>query len=151
MVINEIMYHPDTVDDAEYVELLNISSSSVTLYDELVGEPWRFVDDPDNPGLDFRFPVDSPVVIKAGEYLVLVKDLTLFSSKFTVPQGVKVFEWGSGRLDNGARRYRLVSLGTWTCREYGIGYGWIGLRIVMVRILMSSLIRLIPGLKMRTA
>ncbi len=71
VVINEIMYHPDTVDDAEYVELLNISSSSVTLYDEVTGEPWRFVDDPDNPGLDFRFPADSPVVIEAGEYLLL--------------------------------------------------------------------------------
>jgi hypothetical protein len=111
VVINEIMYHPDTVDDAEYVELLNISSSSVTLYDELVGEPWRFVDDPDNPGLDFRFPADSPVVIKAGEYLVLVKDLTLFSSKFTVPQGVKVFEWGSGRLDNGGEKIQISKPG----------------------------------------
>ena len=111
VVINEIMYHPDTVEDAEYVELLNISSYSVTLYDEVVGEPWRFVDDPDNPGVDFRFPTDSPVEIEAGEYLLLVKDLTLFSSKFTVPQGVKVFQWGSGRLDNGGEKLQISKPG----------------------------------------
>jgi hypothetical protein len=93
------------------VELLNISGSSVTLYDEVVGEPWRFVDDPDNPGLDFRFPADNPVVIGAGEYLLLVKDLTLFSSKFTAPQGVKVFAWHSGRLDNGGEKIQISKPG----------------------------------------
>ena len=33
VVISEIMYHPMDVEDAEYVELLNVSVAPVTLYD----------------------------------------------------------------------------------------------------------------------
>jgi hypothetical protein len=113
VVINEIMYHPDGVDDAEYVELLNISSGPVTLYDsnENVMEAWRFTDDPDNPGIDFRFPTDSPVTLNAGEYLLLVKDSTLFSSKYTAPAGVQIFSWGSGQLDNAGEKVQLSKPG----------------------------------------
>jgi hypothetical protein len=113
VVINEIMYHPDGVDDAEYVELLNMSGGPVTLYDanDGVNEAWRFTDDPDNPGIDFRFAKDSPVTLNAGEYLLLVKDITLFSSKYTVPQGVKVFSWGAGKLDNAGEKIQLSKPG----------------------------------------
>jgi len=113
VVINEIMYHPDVVDDAEYVELLNMSGGPVTLYDanDGVNEAWRFTDDPDNPGIDFRFAKDSPVTLNAGEYLLLVKDITLFSSKYTVPQGVKVYSWGAGKLDNAGEKIQISKPG----------------------------------------
>jgi hypothetical protein len=122
VVINEIMYHPDGIDDAEYVELLNMSGSPVVLYDAVVGEPWRFTDDPDNPGIDFRFPKDSPVTLAGGEYLLLVKDITLFSSKYSVPAGVKVFSWGAGKLDNAGEKVQLSKPGD--VDAYGVRY-WI--------------------------
>ncbi|MBN2685541.1 MAG: CotH kinase family protein, partial [Pontiellaceae bacterium] len=40
IVISEIMYHPP-VAEAEYIELANISSSAVTLYDTEMAAPWK--------------------------------------------------------------------------------------------------------------
>jgi len=98
------MYHPDASADAEYVELLNISSEPVTLYDADRELPWRFTDDPENPSIESLFPTDSPVTLAAGEYLLLVKDVAMFSAKYTAPAGVKVLAWGPGRLaDDGEK------------------------------------------------
>jgi hypothetical protein len=104
IVINEIMYHPDAPADAEYVELVNISSQPVTLYDADRQLPWRFTDDPENPGIELLFPADPPVTLAVGEYLLLVKDVGMFNTKYTAPAGVKVLAWGPGRLaDNGEK------------------------------------------------
>ena len=107
MVITEIMYHPDSPADAEYVELLNISDSEVPLYNFTTEEPWRFTDDPDNPGIEFLFPSDPPVSVASGEYILMVKDLATFSSKYTVPGGTQIFVWGAGRLDNGGEKVQI--------------------------------------------
>ena len=103
VVINEIMYHPQINPDAEYIELLNISGSSVTLYDYSISEPWQFIDDAGDltPGLEFYFPTGSPVTMAPGEYLLLVKNLTLFNSEFTPASGVTILEWTTGNLGNG--------------------------------------------------
>jgi hypothetical protein len=103
IVINEIMYHPQTNADAEYIELLNISDSSVTLYDSTTSEPWQFIDDAGDPtpGLEFYFPTGTPVTMASGEYLLLVKNLTAFNSEFTPEPGVTILEWTTGSLDNG--------------------------------------------------
>ncbi|MGD8501891.1 MAG: lamin tail domain-containing protein, partial [Phycisphaerales bacterium] len=107
IVITEIMYHPGGPADTEYVELLNIGSAGVTFYDFVTSEPWRFTDDPDNPGIEFFFPEDPPATLGPGEYMLLVKDLGVFGSKFTVPEGVQIFEWHTGRLDNGGESVQL--------------------------------------------
>ena len=51
IVISEIMHNPDwpeggwyTNDQYEYIELQNISSEPVTLYDYDKAEPWKFID-----------------------------------------------------------------------------------------------------------
>jgi hypothetical protein len=106
VVINEIMYHPKDDADAEYVELYNISDGSVTLFDYVVMEPWRFTDD---AGIDFRFPSDTPVTLEKGEYLLLVKDLG--AVRRSIPAGVKVFEWGDGKLANQGEQLRLIRPG----------------------------------------
>jgi len=93
------------------VELVNISDVSATLYDDMVKEAWRFTDDPDNPGIEFMFPKDTPVELKPGEYLLLVKDLTLFNTKYSVPQGVKVYSWGAGKLDNAGEKLQISKPG----------------------------------------
>ncbi|HER34745.1 MAG TPA: lamin tail domain-containing protein, partial [Halothiobacillaceae bacterium] len=76
VVISEIMYHPAAAFGVEYVELLNISDAAVTLYDAVRAAPWRFTDDPDNPGIEFLFPTDDPITLAPGEYLILTKDAT---------------------------------------------------------------------------
>jgi len=112
IVINEIMYHPnDPSGDAEYVELLNISGSPVTLYDSLTNEPWQFVDDEDDPGIEFLFPYNPPVTMADGEYLLLVKNLAAFNSKFTAPGGVTILQWVDGNLKNGRERPQISKPG----------------------------------------
>ena len=111
IVINEIMYNPGTPADAEYVELLNIGSESVTLYDAKEKVAWRFTDDPEMPGLELLLPAKLAVTLAAGECLLLVKDLNLFSTKYTAPAGVQVFAWGAGNLVNGNGRVQLSKPG----------------------------------------
>jgi hypothetical protein len=116
VVINEIMYHPDLVAGAEYIELLNISDASVTLYDADAAEPWRLMD----PNL--WFPKNPPATLQPGEYLVLVKDLSAFNSSYAVPLGVQVLEWSSGKLANGNDNIWLAKPGD--IDDQGIRY-WI--------------------------
>ncbi len=101
VVINEIMYHPDAVADAEYVELLNISAAPVTFFDEGVTEPWQMR----HPRL--VFPTNPAVTLQSGEYLVLVKDAAAFRSCYSVPQGVQVLAWSSGDLGAGGKKFKF--------------------------------------------
>ncbi|MBP7049513.1 MAG: lamin tail domain-containing protein [Phycisphaerae bacterium] len=107
IVINEIMYHPSGSEEAEYVELLNISDSAVTLYDATEQAPWRFTDDPDDPAIELLFPSDSPVTLGPGEYLVLTKDLTAFKATYAVPAGMQVLAWTFGRLTDDSEKVQL--------------------------------------------
>lgn len=107
IVINEIMYNPLFDGDSEYVELLNISDSPVVLYDSITAEPWRFTDDPDDPGIEFFFPTAPPVTIESGEYLLLVGDSGAFAARYDVPAGVQVFEWPGGKLNNAGEKIQL--------------------------------------------
>jgi hypothetical protein len=108
VVINEIMYHPDGPADAEYVELLNISSEPVTLYDANREAPWRFSDE---AGIECLFPIDPPVTLAPGEYLLLVKDAELFGAEYMPPTEVKVLEWTFGKLINGMAKIQLSKPG----------------------------------------
>ena len=45
------------------------------------------MDNPDDPGLDYTFPSDTSLTLGAGKYLLLVKDLTAFTSIFGAPSG----------------------------------------------------------------
>ena len=109
--INEILYNPDGPADAEYVELLNIGDSPITLYDSLRGAPWRFTDNPDDPAIDVLFPADPPVTLAPGEYLLLVRDLAVLQTVYDVPAGVQVLEWGKGRLANSGDTIQISTPG----------------------------------------
>jgi hypothetical protein len=108
IIISEIMYHPQTDGDAEYVELQNISGSPVTLYDASTGVAWRFVDDKDNIGIVYHFPTAVPVTVAAGEKVLLVKNQVAFTAEFGAPApGLQVFEWTLGSLSNGGEKPEL--------------------------------------------
>jgi hypothetical protein len=130
LVINEIHYHPpdivvgpDSVDDStnEFVEILNISSQRVLLYD-----PNEYRDDGGNiyangatntwrlRGVaDFDFPT-SNVSLGANRYLLVVNfdpadtaALAAFRERFKVPPEVQVFGPYEGKLSNGGGSVEL--------------------------------------------
>jgi len=108
VVITEIMYNPSASADAEYVELLNISATPMTLYDVVRAAPWRFTDD---PGIELLLPSDEPVTLASGEYLVLARNLLAFNMAYTVPADLQVLEWGDGKLSNGGDKIQLSAPG----------------------------------------
>jgi hypothetical protein len=119
VVIEEIMYHPATDADADYVELLNISGEAVTLFDFLALLPWRLTDD---TGVSVRLPADPPVTLQPGEPLLLIRDAAAMRP-YNVPAGVQTIPWGSGRLDNAGGRLRCSNRATWTSPERSIDRG----------------------------
>jgi hypothetical protein len=109
MVINEIMYNPSwpdgssyTNDQYEYVELHNISSEAVTLYDFEKDLPWKFTE-----GIDFTFPEDMPVTIPAEGYLLVVKDPEAFIWRYPAIPAEIIFGPYSGSLNNAGERLEL--------------------------------------------
>ncbi len=105
VVINEIMYNPPAGgsydnDEYEYIEIYNRSGSTVDLFDSS-GNPWKF-----NNGIQYLFP--PATTLGAGEYLVVVKNPTAFSSRYPSVPGSKIFgPYDSGKLDNGGEKLDL--------------------------------------------
>jgi len=112
VVINEIMYHPpeiggtndNTVD--EFLELLNISNSTVSLFDG--AQPWKIAG-----GIDFALPLG--VTLASGQTLLVVNFnptntvmLAAFQAKYGVGAGVQVFGPYDGKLNNNGDEVRLI-------------------------------------------
>lgn len=107
IVISEIMYNPgggSGTGDAEYIELLNISSAPVTLYDSVKAKPWRISD-----GIDFEFPSVTPLTMAPGERIVITKNPALFNTVYgaSVPAGTKVFQWAIGGINNSGETLQI--------------------------------------------
>jgi len=104
LVIGEIMYHP--VDDDpghEYIELLNVTTNTVPLFDPLAaGNTWRL-----SKAVDFHFPTN--VSLAAGARLLVTgaTNLETFRALARVPPAVAVFGPWTGRLDNAGESVRL--------------------------------------------
>ena len=100
VVISEIMYDPDYLPNAEYIELLNTGDVEVTLYDAVAGSPWRLANDADEPDIEMLFPSDPPITLAPGEYLLLIADRMIAGARYALPIDYPALEWGSGRLDD---------------------------------------------------
>ncbi|HLB73309.1 MAG TPA: lamin tail domain-containing protein [Sedimentisphaerales bacterium] len=101
IVISEIMYNPlfDNQDE-EFIELLNITSESVTMYDFDTGEAWKFTD-----GVSYTLP---GLTLSAGGRAVLAKDLNAYINAYGMPPwGVFILGPYSGRLDNSGEKLDL--------------------------------------------
>ena len=115
IVITEIAYHPLSDDDAEFVELVNRSGSSVTLYDYAKGAAWRFVDG-SGTELELVGAGGDPIILARDEVLLLVNDKDRFEAVFGVDLntlGVQWLAWGpgSGRLSNGGELVEIQKPG----------------------------------------
>jgi hypothetical protein len=113
IVINEIMYNPSwpvgglyTNDQYEYVELHNISSEPVALYDFDNALPWKFTD-----GIDFTFSEEVPVTIPAGGYLLVVRDTEAFSWRYPNISSEQIVGPYDGSLNNAGERLELSKPG----------------------------------------
>lgn len=107
VVINEIMYRPPDLDGTdnsadEFIELLNITASSVELYDPMAAtNTWRL-----SGGVDFNFP--GGVALVANEFVLLVNfdpntnaaATTTFRNLYSVSPGVRLFGPYKGKLNN---------------------------------------------------
>ncbi|MDB4354086.1 lamin tail domain-containing protein, partial [Akkermansiaceae bacterium] len=106
IVISEIMYNPAGAGSSEYIELLNISNSPVTLFDSTTGKAWQFSD-----GIDYEFPALSPLVMDPGQRLILTRSITSFNAEFTTPAGTQVIEWTTGKLSGGGETLQIAQPG----------------------------------------
>ncbi len=103
VVITEIMYHPpDPNSYAEYVEIKNISGTTVSL------EDWRLTDE--SGGIEYYIP--SGTSLTNGSYLLLVKNEVAFNEVFTPAGGVTILEWVEGRLNNAGEKIQISKPGT---------------------------------------
>jgi hypothetical protein len=118
VVISEIMYHPVTNTYAEYVELRNITSGTVQLYDPAYpANTWQLTDE--NGGIEYYLPAGT--TIDPNGYLLLVKNKTAFDSEGypAVPGTVQILEWVAGRLSNAGEKIQISKPGT---PEPGTGF-----------------------------
>ena len=108
IIINELMYDPSRSDPLEdntadeYLELLNITSSAVPLYDPAAAtNTWKITG-----GVDYAFP--SGVTLPAGGYLLLVNfdpvvdttTLAEFRARYSLSNSVPLFGPYGGHLAN---------------------------------------------------
>lgn len=93
VVVSEIMYNVDGDEDAEFLELLNISNTSVSLFDATFNRGWRL-----DKGIDFEFPSGS--TIAPGERIIVTRSAAAFADQFSAPAGTQIFTWTDGKLSN---------------------------------------------------
>ncbi|MBN2163376.1 MAG: lamin tail domain-containing protein [Pontiellaceae bacterium] len=105
LVISEIMYHPP-VSEAEYIEITNIDTNQVTLFDTEMAEPWRMT-----KGIDHIFSASPAVVLNPGERLLLVRNTAAFTNEYGMPPDAQVIQWDGGALDNGGETIELSQPG----------------------------------------
>ena len=64
----------------------------------------------DGNGINFDFPLDT--MLAPDERLLIVKDRTIFHLAYpTVPNNVRILEWGAGRLNNAGEKIELSKPG----------------------------------------
>ena len=102
VVVNEIHYNPAPGGD-EFVELLNISSSTVSLFDPAFPTNRWSVN-----GFGYVFPQGA--VLAPGQLLVVVAgDPEIFRTKYSVPQSVGIFGPVTGSLQDNGERIELLA------------------------------------------
>jgi hypothetical protein len=100
IVISEVMYHP--TNGLEYIELANISDSTVALYDELhPTNTWRFTS-----AIDFTFPTHQSVDA-FGVILITATNPAVFRASMGIPANIPVYGPWDGALNNAGESLKL--------------------------------------------
>lgn len=101
IVISEIMFAP-TLEDAEFIELMNITDRAIDFYRTQVKAPWRVTE-----GIDHEFSAEPRLRIEPGERIVLARDSSSLEEAFSLPPDVRVLSWTSGRLHNAGEKVEI--------------------------------------------
>jgi hypothetical protein len=101
VVISEVMYHP-TINGLEYIELTNISSETVSLFDELrLQNVWKL-----SGGIDLDFPLGT--TIKPNEVILISgTEPEVFRSQLSLDASLQIIGPWSGALNNAGELVRL--------------------------------------------
>ena len=100
VVINELMYNPQTGD--EFLELQNITDGEVLLYDPAIPtNGWALTD-----GIDFTFPITATVPAR-GRALVVPIDPQTFRIAYSIPLTVPIYGPYDGALSNGGEMVEI--------------------------------------------
>jgi len=100
VVINEIMYHPDIGDD-EFVELKNITTNVVQLFDPAFPtNAWRVA------GAGFTFPTNLTIAPN-GFVLLVATNPAAFRAKYNLPAALPIFGPITGVLQDSGERLEL--------------------------------------------
>jgi len=102
VIISEIMYAPSGNGDAEYLELLNVSEQSVSLFDSSRNRSWRL-----SNGVELEFPTQNPITLTPGQRLILARNTDAFTAEFSPEPGAPIVEWLTGKLSNGGETVQL--------------------------------------------
>lgn len=116
LVVSEFMYNPSgTSEDGEWIELMNISGSTIDLSNVTF------------EGIDYTFPLGS--TLSAGDRVVVVKNLTFFSTLYvTAGMNIAPGEFSTSSLRNSGEEIAVIdALGADIQRfEYSDGVPWPG-------------------------
>ena len=95
LVISEIMYHPESDGDLEFIELMNVGNETLSL------GPLRFTD-----GIEFDFSTGSISSLAPGGHVLLVRNLAAFEAAYgnALPVTGQYF---AGGLSNGGESVTL--------------------------------------------
>lgn len=96
LVISEIHYNPEGIDDAELIEMMNTSTSTIDL------SGVRFT-----AGLDFTFPAGT--TLAAGARIVIVRDAAAFAKHYGTTVNVAGEFHSLTNLDNGGEHLTLLA------------------------------------------
>jgi hypothetical protein len=94
--VTEVMYNPAGGGDAEFIEIQNVGPEALSLEDV------RFTD-----GIEFAFAGSAVASLAPGEYAVVVKNLSIFASRYDTSR-IKIAGEYRGRLDDGGERIILA-------------------------------------------
>lgn len=104
VVFSEVMYHtPNDLAEEEFIELLNLSSNNLPLFDpEAPTNTWKLTD-----GVDFIFPTNR--WLAPGEHILITgaSNLTAFRSTYQLAASIQVLGPWTGRLNNAGETLRL--------------------------------------------
>lgn len=106
IAFTEIMYHPASSNDYEYIEIANRTSSAVKLYHPTeTTHTWKL-----DGAVEFTFPAG--LTLAAGECILITEtNAAAFRSCYSVDAGVTVLGPYSGKLDNAGEDLLLTRPG----------------------------------------
>jgi len=108
LVISELMYHPSEDNLAEFIELLNISSSNTLNLEQI-----RFTQ-----GVEFNFSGSAISSLAPNQRVLIVRDLNAFETAYGVTHPVAGVFANSTALSNSGERLKLEDANNGTILEF---------------------------------